>query len=179
MPVDLDFVDRHTTGYETWRDHLSHLDRDAVLRATGLPAQIERMAELFAASDRTVICWAMGVTQHRNAVATIKEITNVALLQGNIGKPGAGCARCTGTPTCRATARLRWRCPVRLGPRGPQQRPAETPQLIVGPAALVAEVVGRRIPQPRGAAATSRTASPGRSCAARSQPDAVSTPTTG
>ncbi len=32
----------------------------------------------------------MGITQHRNAVATIKEITNVALLQGNIGKPGAG-----------------------------------------------------------------------------------------
>ena len=89
--VDLDFVDRHTTGYETWRDHISHLDWDAVLRATGLPrAQIERVADLFAASDRTVICWAMGITQHRNAVATIKEITNVALLQGNIGKPGAG-----------------------------------------------------------------------------------------
>ena len=67
------------------------LDWDAVLRATGLPrAQIERVAEMFAASERTVICWAMGITQHRNAVATIKEITNVALLQGNIGKPGAG-----------------------------------------------------------------------------------------
>jgi molybdopterin-dependent oxidoreductase alpha subunit len=89
--VDLDFVDRHTTGYETWRDHISRLDWDAVLRATGLPrAQIERVAAMFAASDRTVICWAMGITQHRNAVATIKEITNVALLQGNIGKPGAG-----------------------------------------------------------------------------------------
>ncbi|MFL6165673.1 MAG: FdhF/YdeP family oxidoreductase [Ornithinibacter sp.] len=89
--VDLDFVDRHTTGYETWRDHISRLDWDAVLRATGLPRpRIERVAELFAASDRTVICWAMGITQHRNAVATIKEITNVALLQGNIGKPGAG-----------------------------------------------------------------------------------------
>ncbi|HET7821846.1 MAG TPA: FdhF/YdeP family oxidoreductase, partial [Ornithinibacter sp.] len=89
--VDLDFVDRHTTGYETWRDHISRLDWDAVLRATGLArAQIERVAEMFAASERTVICWAMGITQHRNAVATIKEITNVALLQGNIGKPGAG-----------------------------------------------------------------------------------------
>src|SRR5690606_13440723 len=34
--------------------------------------------------------WAMGITQHRNAVGTIKEIVNVALLQGNIGRPGAG-----------------------------------------------------------------------------------------
>ena len=45
---------------------------------------------MFADSKPTVICWAMGITQHRNAVATIQEIVNVALLQGNIGKPGAG-----------------------------------------------------------------------------------------
>ena len=41
-------------------------------------------------SAATVFCWAMGITQHRNAVATIKEIANVAFLQGNLGKPGAG-----------------------------------------------------------------------------------------
>ena len=41
-------------------------------------------------SDATVFCWAMGLTQHRNAVATIKEIANLAFAQGNIGKPGAG-----------------------------------------------------------------------------------------
>ena len=45
---------------------------------------------MFRDSAATVICWAMGITQHRNAVATIKEFVNVALLQGNIGKPGAG-----------------------------------------------------------------------------------------
>ena len=45
---------------------------------------------MFRDSSRTVICWAMGLTQHRNSVATIKEIANVAFLQGNIGKPGAG-----------------------------------------------------------------------------------------
>ena len=45
---------------------------------------------MFRDSEATVLCWAMGITQHRNAVATIKEIVNVALLQGNIGKPGAG-----------------------------------------------------------------------------------------
>ena len=45
---------------------------------------------MFRDSSRTVTCWAMGLTQHRNSVATIKEIANVAFLQGNIGKPGAG-----------------------------------------------------------------------------------------
>ncbi len=89
--VDQDFVDRHTTGLESWRAALTDLDWDVVRRATGLERdRIERVADLLAASDRTVFCWAMGVTQHRHAVATIKEITNVALLQGNIGKPGAG-----------------------------------------------------------------------------------------
>jgi molybdopterin-dependent oxidoreductase alpha subunit len=89
--VDQDFVDRYTTGYDTWRTHLADLDWDLVDAATGLPReQIERVADLMAASERTIVCWAMGITQHRHAVATIKEITNVALLQGNIGKPGAG-----------------------------------------------------------------------------------------
>ena len=45
---------------------------------------------MFRDSAATVLCWAMGITQHRNAVATVKEFVNVALLQGNIGKPGAG-----------------------------------------------------------------------------------------
>ncbi len=59
--------------------------------STGLArAQIEQAAAMFVASSKTVVCWAMGITQHRNAVATIKEIANVVLAQGNIGKPGAG-----------------------------------------------------------------------------------------
>jgi molybdopterin-dependent oxidoreductase alpha subunit len=89
--VDHDFIDRHTEGFDAWRRHLAELDWGQVLEATGLTrGQIEAAAGMFAASKRTVICWAMGITQHRNAVATIKEIANVALLQGNIGKPGAG-----------------------------------------------------------------------------------------
>jgi len=89
--VDHDFVDRHTVGFEAWAQHLKDLDWDAVGRATGLSrADIETAAQMFRESSRTITCWAMGITQHRNAVATIKEITNLALLQGNIGKPGAG-----------------------------------------------------------------------------------------
>ena len=63
-----------------------------VERSTGLSRdQIETAAaDVPATRAATVICWAMGITQHRNAVATIKEISNVAFCQGNIGKHGAG-----------------------------------------------------------------------------------------
>jgi molybdopterin-dependent oxidoreductase alpha subunit len=89
--VDDDFIERHTTGFEEWAEHLRTLDWDVVRRSTGLTReQIEEAAAMFRDSDATVICWAMGITQHRNAVATVKEFANVAFLQGNIGKPGAG-----------------------------------------------------------------------------------------
>ncbi|GAA1797185.1 FdhF/YdeP family oxidoreductase [Nocardioides hankookensis] len=89
--VDHEFVRDHTAGFEEWAEAARDLDWDAVRRATGLDrSEIVAAARMFQESDATVICWAMGITQHRNAVATVKEIVNVALLQGNIGKPGAG-----------------------------------------------------------------------------------------
>jgi len=89
--IDREFVDTYTVGFEAWSKHVRELDREAVLRATGLPwAEIEEAAAMLASSRRIVHCWAMGITQHHNAVATIKEFVNVALLQGMIGKPGAG-----------------------------------------------------------------------------------------
>ncbi len=89
--LDRDFIDTYTHGFDDWAAHVRDLDWDAVHRATGLSRQvIEEAALMFLNSSATVVCWAMGITQHRNSVATIKEIVNVALLQGNIGKPGAG-----------------------------------------------------------------------------------------
>ncbi len=89
--VDRDFIAQHTTGFAGWREHVQRLDWDEVQRATGLArAQIVEAAALLRDSDATVFCWAMGLTQHHNAVATIKEIANVAFVQGNIGKRGAG-----------------------------------------------------------------------------------------
>ena len=89
--LDHEFIERHTHGFEAWAEHVRDLDWDAVEKATGLDRDLIRQAaEMFCDSSATVTCWAMGITQHRNAVATIKEITNVALAQGNIGKPGAG-----------------------------------------------------------------------------------------
>ncbi|MBO9532722.1 MAG: molybdopterin-dependent oxidoreductase [Solirubrobacteraceae bacterium] len=60
-------------------------------RATGLTrAEIESAAELLLAHDKVVVCWAMGLTQHKASVPTIREIVNLLLLRGQIGRPGAG-----------------------------------------------------------------------------------------
>jgi formate dehydrogenase major subunit len=89
--VDRSFVERHTADFEKYAENLRDLDWPAVERATGLSKeQIRAGAQMLMDSKATVHCWAMGITQHRNAVNTIKEFVNVALLQGNIGRPGAG-----------------------------------------------------------------------------------------
>ncbi|HEY0690442.1 MAG TPA: FdhF/YdeP family oxidoreductase [Kribbella sp.] len=89
--LDHSFIDKHTSGYDLYAKHNSELDWPMVETATGLTrAEIEEFAQRFIDSKATVVAWAMGLTQHREAVATITEIVNVLLLQGNIGKPGAG-----------------------------------------------------------------------------------------
>jgi molybdopterin-dependent oxidoreductase alpha subunit len=89
--LDRDFIDEHTHGFDAYAEHLRSLDWDVVLDATGLSRElIEEAARMIAGSRKTVYCWAMGIVQHRNGVANVKEICNLAFLQGNIGKPGAG-----------------------------------------------------------------------------------------
>ncbi|MBG0567136.1 FdhF/YdeP family oxidoreductase [Actinoplanes aureus] len=89
--ADREFIESSTVGFEAWAKHLETVDRATIEKATGLTwAEIEAAADMLASAKRVVHCWAMGITQHRNAVATIKEFVNVALLQGMIGKPGAG-----------------------------------------------------------------------------------------
>jgi molybdopterin-dependent oxidoreductase alpha subunit len=89
--LDHEFVDAHTDGFDAYADGLSQLDWDEVRAATGLErGEIEEVAKAYIASDRTIVCWAMGLTQHKAAVQTIQEIANVLFLRGNIGKKGAG-----------------------------------------------------------------------------------------
>lgn len=89
--VDRDFIAQSCSGFDEYVAAARSVDIGTVLAATGVPAaQLTRVAEMMAASRRTVVCWAMGLTQHTHAVATIAEITNVLLLRGMIGKPGAG-----------------------------------------------------------------------------------------
>ena len=89
--LDHEFIERHCTGFDLWRKHVETLDWDAVVASTGLSREeITRAAEMLRDSGSTVFCWAMGITQHRNGVATITEIRTLALAQGNIGRAGAG-----------------------------------------------------------------------------------------
>ncbi|HAM26272.1 MAG TPA: hypothetical protein DCP11_06060 [Microbacteriaceae bacterium] len=95
--LDHNFLDEHTTGLAELRAHLANLDENAVLAATGLQTtEIDELAERYIAADRVIITWAMGLTQHKKAVDTIKEIVNLLLLRGNIGKPGAGASPIRG-----------------------------------------------------------------------------------
>ena len=92
LTEDTGFIDQHTTGYDEYRSILQSTGWDEIEQLSGIPqAEIEDLAALMARGDRRVItCWAMGLTQHRNAVATIREITNVHLMLGALGRPGAG-----------------------------------------------------------------------------------------
>ncbi|MDM7830608.1 FdhF/YdeP family oxidoreductase [Cellulomonas edaphi] len=95
--LDHDFLERHTLGLEELRTHLAALTEQEVLDATGLTtAEMDELADRYLAADRVIITWAMGITQHRKGVDTIKEIVNLLLLRGNIGKPGAGASPIRG-----------------------------------------------------------------------------------
>ncbi len=89
--LDRDFLDAHCLGFEDYAAAARATPLDTVTDATGIDrAQLDRVAAMLAASRRTVVCWAMGLTQHTHAVATIGEVTNLLLMRGMIGKPGAG-----------------------------------------------------------------------------------------
>ena len=95
--LDYKFIEEHCSGLEEFKAHVATLDHDAVLRATGLTTQeIDELAARYLKADKVIITWAMGLTQHQDAVAIIKEIMNLLLLRGNIGKPGAGASPIRG-----------------------------------------------------------------------------------
>jgi molybdopterin-dependent oxidoreductase alpha subunit len=89
--VDREFIDQHCANFAEYEAQARAVDIDTVLKATGIErVQLDRVAKMMIDSQRTIVCWAMGLTQHRHAVPMISEITNVLLMRGMIGKPGAG-----------------------------------------------------------------------------------------
>ena len=89
--LDREFIEEHCLGFEAWAADARTTDRAAVLAATGLPyEQVEELASMVLASRKVIVCWAMGLTQHKHSVPTIREVVNFLLLRGNIGRPGAG-----------------------------------------------------------------------------------------
>jgi len=89
--LDHDFIETHTAGFEAFQDALATIEWDDIIEQSGLSRQdIEAAAKIYCEAKTAIICWAMGLTQHKNGVGNIQEVVNLLLLRGNIGKPGAG-----------------------------------------------------------------------------------------
>ena len=89
--VDESFIDKYTNGYDDYRKIVLESDFSELSDITGIPLQeILDVGQKVSQSKSTIVCWAMGITQHKNSVSTIQEIVNFLLLGGNIGKKGAG-----------------------------------------------------------------------------------------
>ena len=89
--LDRAFVEEHTHGFADFAADVRATDWNEVLEATGLEReQIERLHRMVLGSERIVVCWAMGLTQHKHSVPTIREVVNFLLVRGNIGRRGAG-----------------------------------------------------------------------------------------
>jgi molybdopterin-dependent oxidoreductase alpha subunit len=89
--LDHKFISEKTRGFESFKSALSEVGWDDIVEQSGISReQIRLAAEIMMRSQRTIFCWAMGLTQHKNAVANIQEIVNLLLMRGQIGKPGAG-----------------------------------------------------------------------------------------
>ncbi len=88
---DRAFIAERTTGYDAFIADLRMVDVQAMADTCGIPvAQLHELAELIASTDRIIITWAMGLTQHVNAVANVRQVVDLLLLRGAFGKPGAG-----------------------------------------------------------------------------------------
>lgn len=89
--LDKTFIKEHTEGYEALAEDLQNYDLDKLAEDCGIPLhEIREAAQLLINHDKIIACWAMGLTQHKNSVPTIREIVNLLLLKGSIGKEGAG-----------------------------------------------------------------------------------------
>lgn len=88
---DQEFIKNKTEGFETLTEYLKSKNITELLNASGADAEKVKLAvDIIKDKKRIIACWAMGLTQHKNAVDTIKEIVNLLLLKGSIGKPGSG-----------------------------------------------------------------------------------------
>jgi molybdopterin-dependent oxidoreductase alpha subunit len=89
--IKKDYIDANTRGFAEYRAHLETVSWADITEQSGIAReQIRALADLLAQNERIIFSWAMGLTQHKNAVANIQEVVNLLLLRGSIGKPGAG-----------------------------------------------------------------------------------------
>ena len=85
------FIAEHTATVDDYLAVVDATSWEQIESQSGLPlADIEQAARMYVRAKKVIMCWAMGITQHRHSVATIQEIANLMLLRGNLGQPGAG-----------------------------------------------------------------------------------------
>lgn len=89
--LDEDFIGLHTQGFEGLRKHLASQNVAELIEASGVSrTDLEEAVKIIVRSRKTIVCWAMGLTQHKNGVGNVREIVNFLLMRGSIGIPGAG-----------------------------------------------------------------------------------------
>ncbi len=89
--IDTDFIAQFTDGFDAFRANLRDVQWDKIVNGSGISEQdIREVAHVIAGSKALICCWAMGLTQHQNAVSNIQEVVNLLLLGGHFGRPGAG-----------------------------------------------------------------------------------------
>jgi molybdopterin-dependent oxidoreductase alpha subunit len=89
--LDMDFIEQHTHGFSAFAEDLRRTNWDDILRVSGLSReQIQRVATIYTRAKAVIVCYGMGITQHRHGSENVQQIVNLLLLRGNIGKTGAG-----------------------------------------------------------------------------------------
>ncbi|MDH4570349.1 FdhF/YdeP family oxidoreductase [Pseudomonas sp. BN414] len=88
---DHDFIAEHTLGVDAYLAEVDATPWAQIEAQSGLTLEeIEISARIYRDARNVIVCWAMGITQHRHSVPTIQELVNLQLLRGNVGRPGAG-----------------------------------------------------------------------------------------
>jgi len=89
--IDVDFIAQHTAHFDAFAADIRAENWDALVEDSGVSlTEIDKLAQIYIAGKAVIATWGMGLTQHKHAVSTIQMLTNLMLLRGNIGRPGAG-----------------------------------------------------------------------------------------
>lgn len=89
--LDQNFIETRTQGFPAFKEHIKNSDLNILSEICGISeTELRKIADVLKNKNKIIACWAMGLTQHKNAVDSIKEIVNLLLLKGSIGKKGAG-----------------------------------------------------------------------------------------
>ncbi|MBN3857794.1 MULTISPECIES: FdhF/YdeP family oxidoreductase [unclassified Paraburkholderia] len=89
--LDVDFIAQHSVGFEAFAADLRAESWDTIVAEAGVPIEeVLKLADIYVKGKAVISTWGMGITQHKNSVATIQLLSNLMMMRGNIGRRGAG-----------------------------------------------------------------------------------------